>query len=232
MLLGGGHRCSEQVRPQFFSRDACDAFDFDHPFGGHPLPLHDRSACKPQAMSDLGGQSTLRSDEGHSIGHNSRLPLVSEVCNLGKLDCFPSTPLASGKLPPMTIGDRIRSARLAAGLSQRDLANAIGVSHGIVGQWETDRKAPGIESLRKIAAVTFTDPSSLLSDIPATSGILVQDARQLTMLRRFVQLSPRQQQNLLELLGVAADVRRELQEPSHPANACFSAGERGKSTPR
>ncbi|HEY2617824.1 MAG TPA: helix-turn-helix domain-containing protein [Acetobacteraceae bacterium] len=121
----------------------------------------------------------------------------------------------------MAIGDRIRRARLAVGLSQRELAAAVGVTHGIVGQWESHRKSPGRENVRKIAAVTLVDPGSLLQDVGTQSeaGVLVTDLRQIALLRRFALISTRQQENLLELLGVAKDVRRELEEKRHPAKA-------------
>jgi transcriptional regulator with XRE-family HTH domain len=118
----------------------------------------------------------------------------------------------------MEIGDRIRRARIAAGLSQRELAAAIGVSHGIVGQWESNRKVPGRDNLQKIADVTLVDPTAILRDVGSyhPGGVLVTNLRQIALLRKFVLLSPRQQENLLELIGVAADVRRELEEKRHP----------------
>jgi transcriptional regulator with XRE-family HTH domain len=119
----------------------------------------------------------------------------------------------------MKIGDRIRRVRLSADMSQREFAAAIGVSHGIVGQWESHRKIPGPDNIRKIAAVAFVDPAAILygpGEHPP-AGMLVTDLRQMALVRRFVLLSPRQQENLLELIGVAADVRRELEEKRHPA---------------
>jgi transcriptional regulator with XRE-family HTH domain len=42
----------------------------------------------------------------------------------------------------MTRGDRIRNARIAAGLSQRELAEALGVKRQAVNVWENDQKSP------------------------------------------------------------------------------------------
>jgi transcriptional regulator with XRE-family HTH domain len=104
-------------------------------------------------------------------------------------------------------------------MSQRELALAVGVTHGLVGQWESHRKSPGRENVRRIAEATLVDPGALLHDVGVNSqtGVLVTDRRQVALLRRFVMISPRQQENLLELLGVAGDIRRELEEKRHPA---------------
>jgi transcriptional regulator with XRE-family HTH domain len=128
----------------------------------------------------------------------------------------------------MEIGDRIKHARIAAGLSQRELATLVGVSHGIIGQWEAHIKKPGRETLRRLAQALIIDPGALLRDVgdPDKHGVLVTDQRQIDMLRRFVLLSPDQQDNLLKFLGIARDVRLEIEhrrEPSHrrlaPADA-------------
>lgn len=118
----------------------------------------------------------------------------------------------------MQIGDRIRRARQSAGMSQRQLAEAVGVTHGLVGQWESHRKAPGRENLRKIAEVTTTDPAVLLGDLSAEgASVRISDPRKLALLRRFDRMSRQQQDNLLELLDIAADIRRNLKHQRDPA---------------
>ena len=121
----------------------------------------------------------------------------------------------------MAIGDRIRRARLAAGLSQRELAAAIGVTHGLVGQWESHRKSPGRDNLLRISEATFTDPAAILRDIrkDEIGAVQVSDIRQIAMLRRWVLMSVKQQDSLLEFMGIAADVRRELHKQREPTEA-------------
>lgn len=105
-------------------------------------------------------------------------------------------------------------------MSQRELADAVGVSRGLVGAWESHRKAPGRETLRRLAKVTFTDPAAILDDLPPDqAGVKITDLRHLALIRRFDRMSKRQQENLFELLGMAADVRRELEKESHPAKS-------------
>ena len=184
-------------------------------------------------MSDLGTHAALRSEEVHTGRHALAYRREARQGSpLGTLECFPQVGGHGGTLPAMKIGDRIRLARQAAGLSQRELATAVGVSHGIVGQWESHRKNPGATNLLKIAAVTLTDPAALARDMPGVDGVLVKDPRQITMLRRFVLLSPRQQENLLELLGMAADVGSSAEESCHTSQSEIPTTHRGRSHSR
>jgi transcriptional regulator with XRE-family HTH domain len=132
----------------------------------------------------------------------------------------------------MKIGDRIRRARLSVGMSQRELATALGVTHGTVGQWESHRKNPGRDNLRRLAEITLTSLDALSRDKwPETDGVLVKDQLQIIMLRRFALLSTRQQENLLELLGVAMDLRRGVQDPSHSSHSRPPTIQNGEVTP-
>jgi hypothetical protein len=63
-------------------------------------------------------------------------------------------------------------------------------------------------------------------------GILVQDDRALRMLRRFFLMSTRQQDNLLELLEMAGDVRRDLEEPREASHTEEVTTKDGEVTPR
>lgn len=51
----------------------------------------------------------------------------------------------------MTIGERIKKIRQANGLSQKELGKKLNVSQQMIGQWETGKSNPKIETLRRIA---------------------------------------------------------------------------------
>jgi transcriptional regulator with XRE-family HTH domain len=140
--------------------------------------------------------------------------------------------MLSATVPTMQIGDRIRRARKAAGLSQRQLAAAIDVTHGTVGQWESHGKRPTRDHLHEVAKVTLTSFDELARGIPDLEGVLVKDSRQLMLLRRFALMSVRQQDNLLELLGVAANLNRSLQDPRQPSETRPPTISDGEMTPR
>ena len=62
----------------------------------------------------------------------------------------------------MTIGERIREARLKAGFTQRMLADELGISFINVSQWENGARNPKIETLQKIAEVLGVQPWELM----------------------------------------------------------------------
>ncbi len=63
-----------------------------------------------------------------------------------------------------TIGTRIRSARKAAGYTQDELANRLGVSYQAVSSWERDEYAPDTWNLIELAKVLEVSVSSLVEN--------------------------------------------------------------------
>lgn len=53
----------------------------------------------------------------------------------------------------MTVGERIRTWRLAAGYTERELAKAAGLTMTAVYQWERHGKTPSLGNLQKLADV-------------------------------------------------------------------------------
>ena len=68
----------------------------------------------------------------------------------------------------MTIGDRIKKIRQEKGLSQKELGEMLGVSQQMIGQWETGKANPKIETVDKIAIALKVSRNDLLDwkDIP------------------------------------------------------------------
>lgn len=56
----------------------------------------------------------------------------------------------------------IRAARIAAGMTQQQLADALGVAQQSVTRWETGEREPRVSTLKRIAAVLGCDLSALL----------------------------------------------------------------------
>jgi transcriptional regulator with XRE-family HTH domain len=50
----------------------------------------------------------------------------------------------------MSTGELIRSARLRAGLSQKELAERLGMASSSIARWETDTVEPGYSTLRRV----------------------------------------------------------------------------------
>lgn len=63
----------------------------------------------------------------------------------------------------MNFGANLRAARLAAGLSQADLAQAIGVDRTAISQWELGQSEPRIGRLPALAAALSTTCEQLVA---------------------------------------------------------------------
>lgn len=62
----------------------------------------------------------------------------------------------------MTMGEKLRSARESKGLSQKELANHLGVTTGIVAEWESDENAPNLSQLARLSKVLEVSSDVLL----------------------------------------------------------------------
>ncbi len=63
------------------------------------------------------------------------------------------------------VGSRIRISRLALGLSQQDLGDAVGLSYQAVQKWEAGKAALTIGRIVQISEALKITPSSLLGEI-------------------------------------------------------------------
>ena len=70
--------------------------------------------------------------------------------------------------------EKIITARKRAGLTQEQLATAIGVKRAVISKYETGAIEPSISQLQKIAAVLNIPLSSLL-DLPEYDGLLREE---------------------------------------------------------
>lgn len=68
----------------------------------------------------------------------------------------------------MTFGGRLQQVRKAAGLSQEQLGELVGMSRQAVSKWETDQAAPDIDTLALLCGVLGVSADALLGrDAPA-----------------------------------------------------------------
>ena len=86
-----------------------------------------------------------------------------------------------------TLGERIRDARRAAGLSQEKLAERVGVTRQAVTKWENGQSAPSTENLLRLAEVLHTPVETLL-DAAADSGQTPGHPVRILSAREFAQL--------------------------------------------
>ena len=69
-------------------------------------------------------------------------------------------------------GDRIRNARKAAGLTQRQLADSLGVSNTSISNWEKGLSRPGADMIQKLCAYLSLQPNYFYGtdSAPADTG--------------------------------------------------------------
>ena len=61
-----------------------------------------------------------------------------------------------------TFADRLREARMAAGLSRKELAARAGLSWQAVRAWEQGAREPGLSSILALAAALDESPAKLI----------------------------------------------------------------------
>ncbi|MFT8311769.1 MAG: helix-turn-helix transcriptional regulator [Sporolactobacillus sp.] len=64
----------------------------------------------------------------------------------------------------MTLGEKIKEARAAGGLTQEELASKLMVSRQAVTKWETDKGIPDVENLKLISNLLGISVDYLLDD--------------------------------------------------------------------
>jgi tetratricopeptide (TPR) repeat protein len=81
--------------------------------------------------------------------------------------------MLSRKVDPVTLGQRIKSARLAAGLTQKDLAGDA-MSTAYISRIEDGQRRPSVKALERMAHQTGTTVAALVVDEPAISNAELQ----------------------------------------------------------
>jgi len=84
----------------------------------------------------------------------------------------------------MSIGSRLKDARLALQMTQEDLAAAVGVTKGAIGNYETEVSSPKETVLIKLMEVLHVDANYLYQDYVSNYDNLTSDERRLVVLFR------------------------------------------------
>jgi len=64
------------------------------------------------------------------------------------------------------VGERIRTFRVAEGLTQQQLAARAGLTQSAISSYESGRAEPSLETLRQLARALKIQPRDLLPDLP------------------------------------------------------------------
>ncbi len=64
----------------------------------------------------------------------------------------------------MKIGKQLREIRMRKGLTQREIADQLGIPYQMISQYETGRRCPKIETAKRLASILDIDISVLAND--------------------------------------------------------------------
>ena len=88
------------------------------------------------------------------------------------------------------MAERIRSSRAALGITQADLAEAVGVTRSAVAQWETGRSGQVGSTLTRLAEVLGVSPDFLLLGSSASDRSPLLTGDETALLRLYRLCSP------------------------------------------
>ena len=105
------------------------------------------------------------------------------------------------------MGRRLAAARLSAGYyTQGAFAKALGVSRGLVGQWESEHKRPGRDNLANIAKLCSISMEYLQGDATEMRRALaVSTSDEIDLLVMFRRMPDLSKQNLLYIAALLVD---------------------------
>lgn len=117
-----------------------------------------------------------------------------------------------------SVAQRLLKSRLDAGFtSQAQFAKALGVSRGLIGQWESGSKEPGRKTLAMAAKLCGVSMDYLCgaSDNNTMSLTLTQ-SNEVRLVLAFRQLTLLEQERLLEFFSAGLKARRMAKSEKQP----------------
>lgn len=112
-------------------------------------------------------------------------------------------------------GDLLKQLRASKGVSQIELARAIGVSNGNVGDWERGRSKPGYDALVALSRFFEISPGRLL-ELPDSAGLTCDG----------VALSPLESDLVAMFRLLPDDVKKEVFDLTHFKYTRLAGGEK------
>jgi transcriptional regulator with XRE-family HTH domain len=164
-----------KVGPQQMTWDAGNAADGRNPLSGYLSPLRDSPPLDAEFPSDQSPETTAsgRAQQVHSGEASGHPTTLSDPKPIGKPSMFETAQYLCRETEQrlwhtngMTIGERIAAARTKAGLSQQDVARALGVGRSAVNQWESGTTKPSITRRAQLAVLLDMRITDLIPGMP------------------------------------------------------------------
>jgi transcriptional regulator with XRE-family HTH domain len=109
----------------------------------------------------------------------------------------------------MHTGDRIRELRLLRGMTQQELATALGCSRPAVVLWETRARQTPLYQLRKIGKILQAPVSELLGEWRKGEVEMITDASERALVELYRQMPEALREKHLELFAASVEIREE-----------------------
>ena len=113
------------------------------------------------------------------------------------------------KKPKSEIGPILRTCRLNCGLSQKQVANAIGRDRTTIGSWENMRTEPNLDEIIKLAQSYRIDPMEILPGENADIKLKDSSSNEKT-LKPIYSLTKQEQQLLVSFRLLSEEKREEF----------------------
>ena len=104
-------------------------------------------------------------------------------------------------IPPLSLGQQLKSYRKKAGLSQKALAAIVEVSPAVISRYEADKLEPNISTLMKISKILNITVDTLVGLEPLPD-LVAQNSAEALVLRIFRTLNDTGQSRVLEYSSV------------------------------
>lgn len=102
--------------------------------------------------------------------------------------------------------ENLRALRIARGMSQQQLADAIGVTQQAIHQYETDKVEPDIENLKRIAATLDVSIDHLVgTENKKRSALLTVSETEFKMVEKYRSLNASDKKYIIRLIDLMQD---------------------------
>lgn len=102
-----------------------------------------------------------------------------------------------------TFGERLRAARLRAGLTQEQVALELGLSKAAVSRWEVGGTQPGVEALAMLRGLFGVSLDELIcGDAKDAAAHSALSAKELQLIQRYRKLPSKKRELVLALLDL------------------------------
>jgi transcriptional regulator with XRE-family HTH domain len=144
--------------------------------------------------------------------------MLSGTEHLVKPHLIRTADYGKGHYGRMDIATVIRDARRKAKLSQRALADKIGVAPSAVGQWETEATKPSIANRVDLASLLSIPFAQLLPEASGGAGeVSSRNPETIILVRQFEALPPRVRESILMQVVATAEALRQTDAEEPPA---------------